>query len=105
MDTTEWVKIGVELIGMGVVALCAFYAVRSQVEVLSVRYEMQNESIKAIQVEIVKISQIITDQKLIEQRAVNLELRVVNIEQDIRLMRKGEGFVFPFEFKNRYEKP
>ena len=102
MDTAEWVKIGVELIGMGVVALCAFYAVKGQVQVLSIRYEMQNESIKAIQVEIIKISQIITDQKLIEQRAVNLELRVVNIEQDIRLLRKGEGFVFPF--KSPYEK-
>lgn len=103
MDLAEWIKVGVELFGMSVIGTSAFFAVKGEVRVLATKYEIQNEVIKGIQAQVEKISQVIIDQKLIEQRAVNLDQRMSNMEMDIRLMKQGEGYILP-PFKSPYER-
>lgn len=95
MDVGDWVKVGVELAGMGVMGLCFIFAVKGQVEVLAIKYDYHTIAIDKMQAELSKIAQIISDQRLSDERAINMDKRLANAEQDIRLLQQGEGFVLP----------
>lgn len=88
MIDSDVVRIGIEVGGMVIMGLSAFYAVKGEVRVLS-------RTIERIELQVSKIADIITDLRLIDQR-------LGSAEQDIRDLQRGEGKVIPL-IKGAYE--
>lgn len=97
LDVTEedWIKVGIEVGGVIGVGVTAFFAMKIQLAVLSVKLDAHVEVIKKIEIQVAKITDVISDQRMLDQR-------LGHAEQDIRDLQRGEGHVMPFT-KSPYE--
>jgi hypothetical protein len=121
MPDPDWLKIfaegglklAFEAAGAVIVAVGAFFAVKSQVQLLTaevastkemfgVKFSAQQTLIEGIQTEVQRIAEVMSDQKVAQEQIRNLERRMTNIEKDVRELRHGEGYVLPLG-KSPYE--
>lgn len=113
MTDLEWIKLGIEVGSIAMAGLAAFFAVKIHVATLSaqlagsneaikLQFASHNETIKGIQEEIKKLTSVVADQRVTDQRLSDHERRIGNNEQDIRMLRQGEGLVIPLH-RSPYE--
>jgi cell division protein FtsL len=91
----DWAKFGIELISMGVVALAAFFAVKVEIAVLSVKVDAQKTALDDLRSSLKEVPSLKSDLRLVDQR-------VGAAEQDIRNLQRGEGYVLPIS-RSAYE--
>jgi hypothetical protein len=87
---TEWIRLGLDVVGMIVVAFLAWVAIKVQIAVLVTKVDFW---IIAINTATIKIDKSLDQHNLMREEVSVLNQRVLNIEEDVRLLRTGKGYI------------
>jgi hypothetical protein len=96
-NETEWLKIGLELVGLAAGALAIIYTLKGDVKALGERMDQMEREQRETGTKLDGLSQLFVQFARFDERFTNLVQQLTLTQKKVDELAHGQGFIVPFK--------